>query len=287
MFKSISGWKDSDEQIAKCEEKLPELRDKEARERIEREKEAENKRLAKLKRIKQIKIAAVITAIASVVLIVLTFTIVVPSIRYNNAIKAYESGNYENAVELFKKSNNFKDCEKSDMYYRSLYEYGQQLESSSILLAYEAYTKLPDGYEDVAQKIEVITPYLKWCTQYSNPLRSSDSNGFGISDKSADIVEIRIFKQYNEYKWAVYCVSDELSSYQPGNKISNDGIATKEGLTPIVEKEYGQFYNNSTTLTITYSISNDGNNLIIKGEWENIKGDDMKHQNTYEKSAEK
>ena len=275
IFLDIIEWKDSREQLTKCQARLPELRAK-----------AEREKLNKEKRKKQKKIAAIVITIASIIFIILTFTVFIPSTRYNNAIKSYETGNYKNAVVMFEKSNNFKDCEKSDIYYKSLYEYGQQLENTSILLAYETYSKLPDGYENVTQRIEMITPYLKWCNQYCNPVRSSDSNGYGISDKSADIVEIRIFKQNNEYRWAIYCVSDELSSYSPGNKISTNGIVTKEGLEPIVEKEYGKFVHN-TTLTITYSLSNNGNNLIIKGVWENVKGNYMKHQNTYEKSSSK
>ena len=47
LFKSISGWKDADEQILKCEAKLLELRDKEEKERIEREKEAEEQNARK------------------------------------------------------------------------------------------------------------------------------------------------------------------------------------------------------------------------------------------------
>ena len=61
LFKSISDWKDSDEQIDKCEAKLPELRDKEEKERIERERKAEQERIDAERRAKRNKKIAMIT----------------------------------------------------------------------------------------------------------------------------------------------------------------------------------------------------------------------------------
>ena len=49
-FKTILGWKDANEQLANCEAQLPELREKEEKQRIERAKRAEEERIAREKK---------------------------------------------------------------------------------------------------------------------------------------------------------------------------------------------------------------------------------------------
>ncbi|MBE6801694.1 MAG: TIR domain-containing protein [Ruminococcaceae bacterium] len=123
LFKTIPGWKDSDEQMLVCYKKIDEINAKVEAERIERERIAEEERIekervaeekckadqAKAKRNK--KLAMVITPIVAVVLvfvIVLT-TVIIPNNKYNDAVDLMNDGKYVEAISVFEGLNGHKD----------------------------------------------------------------------------------------------------------------------------------------------------------------------------------
>lgn len=158
LFESISGWKDADEQIYACRKKIEEIKAKEEADRLERERQAEQKRIAaekaakKRKKIKAITTSIVVACIAFV--IVLT-TVIIPKQKQNKAMGLLDSGDYEAAYVLLEEIGN------SDAIASSKYDRAVALIDSG---DYEAAYMLLNGlnYKDSANKLNSIKPqYIK------------------------------------------------------------------------------------------------------------------------------
>lgn len=98
---SISGWKDADEQIEICKIKIEELKAKAEKERKERER--------KIKKIAKIVIPTVCVLIAAVLILKM---IIIPKMKYNDAMTAIDDKNYTRAYELLKEVDGYKDSSK-------------------------------------------------------------------------------------------------------------------------------------------------------------------------------
>lgn len=92
VFRTISGWKDSDEQIYACQKKIEEIKAKEEADRLEVERKAEERRIAAEKAAKKRKkafaIGTPIVAACIAFVIVLT-TVIIPTAKYNRAVEKY------------------------------------------------------------------------------------------------------------------------------------------------------------------------------------------------------
>ena len=95
-FKTIPGWKDANEKVVECQQKI---------ECIKRENE-EKKKIRTKKMIIGSSIGAAIVA----VLIVL-FTVIIPTVNYNKAYTLMEEGKYDEAIEAFEELAGYKDSE--------------------------------------------------------------------------------------------------------------------------------------------------------------------------------
>lgn len=161
---SITGWKDADEQITACQRRIEEIKAKEESDRLERERQAEKQRIAAEKARKKAKRIAIIVScfiIASVLIGLLAKFVFIPNAKYNAAVKLYNQGKYEEAIDAFEALNGYKDsltqitkCKKSikDNEYNAalkLYEEGKYVE------AIEAFEAM-DGYKDSKQRIDEI-----------------------------------------------------------------------------------------------------------------------------------
>ena len=113
MFRSISGWKDADEQICACQKRIEEIKAKEKAERLEAERKAEERRIAankaRRKRKKAFVIGAPIVCACIAFVIVLT-TVIIPKQKYNKAIHLLDSGDYAEAAITFGSLGNYKDA---------------------------------------------------------------------------------------------------------------------------------------------------------------------------------
>ena len=113
IFKTISGWKDADEQICACQKKIEEIRAKEEADRLEVERKAEEHRIAAeqaaKKRKKAFAIGTPIVAAFIAFVIVLT-TVIIPKQKYNKAIHLLDSGDYAEAAITFGSLGNYKDA---------------------------------------------------------------------------------------------------------------------------------------------------------------------------------
>lgn len=111
-FRTISGWKDADEQIYVCQRKIEEIKTKEEADRLERERKAEEQRIAAEKAAKKRKITTVIVTpiiVACIVFVIVLFTVILPSIRYNKAVELYNAGQYEEAITAFEALNGYRE----------------------------------------------------------------------------------------------------------------------------------------------------------------------------------
>ncbi len=163
-FGTISGWKDADEQIYACRRKIEEIKVKEEADRLERERQAEQKRIAAEKAAKKLKkIAAVVTpvVVACIAFVIVLTTVIIPNAKYNSALDLYNAGKYEEAITAFTALNGYKDseaqiirCETAikDAKYDSALSL---IEEGKYVDAYEALIDL-NGYKDSAAKAEEI-----------------------------------------------------------------------------------------------------------------------------------
>ncbi|MBQ9415835.1 MAG: toll/interleukin-1 receptor domain-containing protein [Clostridia bacterium] len=163
LYESISGWKDADEQIYACRKKIEETKAKEEADRLERERQAEQKRIAAEKAAKKRKkIAAIVTPIvvACIAFVIVLTTVIIPNGKYNAAVKLYNEGEYEKAVAAFEAMNGYKDsatqitkCETAikDAKYNSAMS---MIDEGKYVEAYEALIDL--NYKDSAAKAKEI-----------------------------------------------------------------------------------------------------------------------------------
>ncbi len=99
IFQTVSGWKDSDEQIRTCQRRIEEIKAKEEADRIAAEREAEERRIAAQKRKKVFITATPIVCVLIAFGLVLN-TVIIPKIKYNKAMKLIDSGEYDSAAML-------------------------------------------------------------------------------------------------------------------------------------------------------------------------------------------
>ena len=102
LFQSISGWKDADEQIVLCQQKIEEIR-------LADERKAEKRRIAAKKRKKVLAIGTTIVAACVAFVIILT-TVIIPNSKYNAAVSFYENGEYKKAAIAFSGIEDHKDA---------------------------------------------------------------------------------------------------------------------------------------------------------------------------------
>ena len=112
LFETISGWRDSDEQIIACQRKIEEIKVKEEAERLEKERQAEiarkeAERIAKLNK----KIAIITTPIvcAIIAFFIVLNTVIIPNGEYNDAIALMDAGNVVEAYETLVALDGYKD----------------------------------------------------------------------------------------------------------------------------------------------------------------------------------
>jgi tetratricopeptide (TPR) repeat protein len=148
-FETISGWKDADEKIRICQEKIENLK-------LEAERKAEEQRIAAEKTKKKIKkiiaIAAPIVCVLIVFLILLK-TVIIPKQKYNQAMELISSGDYDSAYAQLKEIGDKKTI-NSSKYDRAI----KYIDSGDYKVAY----MLLDGlsYKDSAEKFQSVKQAL-------------------------------------------------------------------------------------------------------------------------------
>ena len=108
-FRTISGWKDADEQIVICQSKIEEIRAKEEADRLEAERRAQKAKAAAEKRTKKLKKAAAIGVpilVACIAFVIVLTTVIIPKQKLNKALGLMDSGDYDAAYALLEELGN-------------------------------------------------------------------------------------------------------------------------------------------------------------------------------------
>ena len=163
-FQKLKNFRDSNARAEECDTLIAEY--KETFVQIEKDLEeerllAERTALIKKKRRKRAVIISLISVVTIAAAICVTVFVIIPSIKYNNAMQLYENGDYAQAAQAFKELNGYKDsegqiikCETAiiDRNYNNaleLYNAGKLDE------AYDAFFEL-NGYKDSSDKTAEI-----------------------------------------------------------------------------------------------------------------------------------
>lgn len=221
LLKTIPGFRDADERIAVCEERIRELRRIEETERIEAEQKA--------KKGKRTGIAVLSALAACAVLAVLLFTVILPAIRYGNATSLYKAGRYEEAIAAFEGMNGYGNSE--EMIPACGYGIAEDLFAAGEYKAATAAFAELDGYRDSAERAEACSAAFAE-QQYAEAKELCAAgkydeaypmlialNGYRDSEKLASDV-------YDDYKSAVIRnakVGDSVwfGAYEQDNDLSN------------------------------------------------------------------
>lgn len=144
VFQTISGWKDSDEQIYACQKKIEEIKAKEEADRLEAERKAEERRIAAEKAAKKRKkafaIGTPIVAACIAFLIVLT-TVIIPNSKYNAAVALMNVSNQD--IPAQKERLGFQRAAMTDL----------KLLGYMAMLSMEQECILPKQYEQIARQV--------------------------------------------------------------------------------------------------------------------------------------
>jgi hypothetical protein len=125
-FENMNGYSDSTSYIQKCEDRIEQLTNEEETQRARYE--------AKLKREARIRSAVIIAAIALIVAVgILCNKVIIPNIKYNQAIKLMEEEKFEEAATAFGEMDGYKDsAEKKQEAIGKYQEYLWQVELVSL-----------------------------------------------------------------------------------------------------------------------------------------------------------
>lgn len=181
-FKTISGWKDTDEQIYACQKRIEEIKAKEEADRLEAERKAEERRIATEKMAKKCKkvfaIGTPIVCVCIAFLIALKM-VIIPSVKYNSAMKLYNAGKYQEAYTAFNEVS-YKDSEDKALECLFLVQKqnlaGIKKGDTVKFGMYEQDNNMTNGKEEIEwivldiedNKALVISKYALDCRQYNS-----------------------------------------------------------------------------------------------------------------------
>ena len=257
IFKTIPDWKNSAELILQCEQKIEAIKAQEEADRLEAERRAEERRIenekAKQQYIKIAKIGGPILA-AAIVFIIILNSVIIPSVKYNSAVKMMNNGEYEDAITAFEELDGYKesenqikecnylnakdllDAKKYDEAYAILNELGETdsinesmynsameyIKADDKISAYLLLSKIV-GYKDSGDKAKEYKPlYENYCLSTA---KVGDKVTYGTyeqdndtSNGKEDIEWLILAKEGNK----LLLVSDRALDCQPYNESYDD-----------------------------------------------------------------
>lgn len=182
-FRTISGWKNADEKIALCQNRIEEIKAKEEEDRLE----AEEKRIAKEKAAKKRKKIIAITTpivVACIAFVIVLTTVIIPNSKYSAAVAEIEKGNIVEGYEALIALNGYKDSAEKAETVRTQYV-SEKLKAAKVgdyvvFGSYEQDNNTSNGKEDVewlvlareGDKALVISRYALDRLPYNNTYTS-------------------------------------------------------------------------------------------------------------------
>lgn len=221
LFQKIPGFRDADEQISVCKQRIRALNEKEEAERSEAERRAKKRKKA---------LAAVLIGLAvSAALAALLPLVILPGMRYAKAAAFYNAGEYEKAIEAFEAMRGYRDSEAKITECR--YGAAEALfDAGEYEAAAETFAAL-DGYRDSAARAEASEAAFRE-QRYAEAVALAEAgkydeaypiwmslNGYRDSAQRAD----EIFEQYKEARIRNAAVGDYVlfGAYEQDNDLSN------------------------------------------------------------------
>ena len=137
-LETIPGWKDADEQIEVCRNKIEEIKEQEDFDRLEAERKAEQFNIKKESFKQKLKsgLKFGIPIIAAIVIIIIVLNVlIIPNVKYNKATKLMEEKDYQSAITYFEKLDGFKDS-------------AEQIENCNNLIVEEKYKDASALFEE-------------------------------------------------------------------------------------------------------------------------------------------
>ena len=181
-FEKIPGWRDADEQIVICNQKIEEINTKQEADHLERERKKEIARKEAEKKAKRNKkIVIILTSIVCVIIvfIIVLNTVIIPNGKYNDALYVMDAGKLDKAYRIFNELGDYKDAADKAGNIR-LTKTKEQLKNIKVgsyinFGAYEQDNNTSNGKEDVEWlvlevkdgKALVISKYALDCKQYN------------------------------------------------------------------------------------------------------------------------
>lgn len=220
IFKTIPDWKNSAELILQCEQKIEAIKAQEEADRLEAERREEEHRIeiekAKQKYIKIAKIGGPILAVVIVFIIVLN-SVIIPSVKYNSAVKMMNNGEYDEAYAILNELGDTDSISES-MYNRAM----GYIKADDKISAYLLLSKIV-GYKDAGDKVAEYKPiYKKYClstaTVGAKMLYGSYEQDNDTSNGKEDIEWLVLAKEGNR----LLLISDKALDCQQYNESWED-----------------------------------------------------------------
>ena len=144
-FGTIPDWRDSNEQIAICQQKITEIKAQKERERLAAEAAAKRNK----------KIAMIVTPIvcAIIVFVIILNTVIIPNNKYNEAVALMDAGNLDEAYSVFIELGDYKDAanKAGDILLQKTKDQLRNIKVGSYINfgAYEQDNNTSNGKEDI------------------------------------------------------------------------------------------------------------------------------------------
>ena len=224
IFETIPGWRDADESIVVCKNKIEQIKKDDEAKRLEREKQeaqARENRTRRVKLARKITIISVSATCLIIAFIIVLINVIIPLVKYNGAIALMNDGKYTEAISAFEDLEGYNDS--AEMIIESKYKNAISLmNSGKYAEAINAFKEL-EGYKDSGDKLLEA--------KYNNAVLLMDSGDFdeaynefimlnGYKDSNEKISEI---SERKIEKLKIAKVGDYLSFglYEQDNNTSN------------------------------------------------------------------
>jgi len=250
LLKPISGWRNADELISSCKNKLAEF---EAQEEAERREYAQQEILREIRKKIRVIIAAVVI-VAAVAAALLYILVIRPTNKYNNAVALMESGQYNEAISAFEALDGYKDSvakidECIDGKYNAAVALMEASNYSEAIAEFEAL----GAYKDSASKIDecnVAITEIKYnnavalmeASNYSEAIAAFEVLGAykdsasKIDECNAAIIEIKYNNAVALMKESRY--EEAIAAFKALNGYKDSATKTNECTKAISERDY-------------------------------------------------
>ena len=162
IFESLNGWKDSEEKISICRQRIEQIKLQQEQERLEKQRQAEIDRIEAEKRAKRNKKIVMIVSpivVAVIAFIIVLNSVIIPNGKYNTAMSLMNDGKYDEAISAFDALDGYKDSDAKvfECKYNKAISLMNVEEYEKAILIFEEL----GNYENSASQISVCKTAIK------------------------------------------------------------------------------------------------------------------------------